>query len=458
MSTYIGRVLEGKYRLIRLLGAGGMGEVYEAHHALIDRRLAVKLLHPEYAGEEDVVRRFQREAKASTAIGHEHIIDITDMGVADTGELFIVMEYLEGRSLGQVMEDEGALAPGRACHVMAQMLSALEAAHGKGIIHRDLKPDNVFLTHRGPDADYVKLLDFGISKVKTSDDGMTKGLTRTGQILGTPSYMSPEQARGETNVTASTDIYSAGVILYEILTGVLPYEGPSFPALLIKILTEEAADPLTLKPDLPPALADAIRVAMSKDPADRFPDVASFRTALAPFSKENMPAGSMVKNVIPDMPPRGARSPVRKTPARLATTPLDLVRTSPARKRGKMRVVAGILSATAILLVGFVAYLAFSRPNGQSAPAPAAPAPLASVAAPPVVPAPPIVTPAPAPIPAPAQTADPKAPVGKGRKTAHEPTAIKVPAAKPSSESDKPPPSPAKRGKDERDLDEVSPW
>jgi tRNA A-37 threonylcarbamoyl transferase component Bud32 len=479
-SAYAGRILEGKYRLVRLLGEGGMGEVYEAHHALIDRRLAVKLLHPEYAKEDDVVRRFQREAKASTAIGHEHIIDITDMGVADTGELFIVMEYLEGQSLGQVLESEGTIAPQRACHIMMQVLSALEAAHGKGIIHRDLKPDNVFLTRRGADADYVKLLDFGISKVKTPDDGVTKGLTRTGQILGTPSYMSPEQARGEADITTLTDIYSAGVIMFEVLTGVLPYESPSFATLLVKILTEEPADPLALRPDLPPGIAEAIRIAMSKQPKERYPDAASFRAALAPFSPEDAMAEGMDVGAVPQPGPGSVRGPMRRTPARLATTPLELVNTSPARKRGgTMKIVAGALAGLAVVLVGVVAYLALSGGGAQPVPSPAALLPVAP-AAPAPGPAPAVVPEAPQAAPVPPQTVAVEPEVAdtgsaealgkKGRKPGHKgrepepqaapaaPIVVKVPSGAPPAEPDKPAADAPKPGKKARDLDEIDPW
>ena len=164
----IGRVLEGKYEIIRILGEGGMGEVYEARHRLIQRRLAIKLLREEYARDEEIVERFIREARASARIGHDHIVEITDMGVSESGELFIVMEYLEGKDLESLLDDEGALPARRACHIMIQVLSALEAAHGVGIVHRDLKPANIFLTTHMGAKDYAKIVDFGISKVRSN--------------------------------------------------------------------------------------------------------------------------------------------------------------------------------------------------------------------------------------------------------------------------------------------------
>ncbi len=363
VNPNIGRVLEGKYEIIRVLGSGGMGEVYEAKHRLINRRLAVKLLHQEYAREDEVVFRFQREAKASAAIGHDHIVEITDMGVTDTGELFIVMEYLDGRDLETVLEREKPLSATRACHIMIQVLSALEAAHAKGIVHRDLKPANVFLTSHSGIQDYVKLVDFGISKVRTTEEGLTRGLTRTGVLLGTPSYMSPEQALAETNITPATDLFSAGVILYEMLTGALPFDASSLAQLLVAIIEAEPSAPSTLRPDIPPELAVTVLRAMEKTPQSRFADAASFRRALTPFSPDTPVLTGLATTRLSERAAEVVKEFSLNSPGTpdhagtsgsvlAATTPLELVSTTPSRPKRKWPLTAG-------LLVGTIATIAF---------------------------------------------------------------------------------------------------
>lgn len=285
-DSYIGRVFEGKYEVIRVLGTGGMGEVYEVKHQLINRRLAIKLLHPEYAKNEEVVRRFQIEAMAAAAVNHNHIIEITDMGITDTEELFIVMELLDGVDLDAALQQQSPMSPKRACHIMVQVLSALEAAHDKQIVHRDLKPANIFLTTRSGVTDYVKLVDFGISKIRESELDLTTGLTQTGVLIGTPVYMSPEQARGETDIDSSTDIYAAGVILYEALTGQLPINDNQMSSLLVKILNEMPADPRSIVPEIPPVLGEAVLKAIEKSPEHRFRNAAEFRRVLTEFSPD----------------------------------------------------------------------------------------------------------------------------------------------------------------------------
>lgn len=285
-DSNIGRVLEGKYELKRVLGVGGMGAVYEANHRLIKRRLAVKLLHEEYAKQEWTMQRFKQEAIAATAIGHDHIVDITDMGVTDEGEIFIVMEYLDGIDLATLLKQEGSLPPQRACHIIIQVLSALEAAHAKGIIHRDLKPANIFLITYGGVEDYVKLVDFGISKVKQVETDDAHALTRTGELLGTPSYMSPEQAVGDVDITYHTDIFSVGVILYNLLTGELPFQAGALGHLLMKIINEAPKPVTEIRPHVPPALEAAVTKALQKKVPDRFGDAAEFRRCLIPFSPD----------------------------------------------------------------------------------------------------------------------------------------------------------------------------
>ncbi|MCA9602619.1 MAG: serine/threonine protein kinase, partial [Myxococcales bacterium] len=192
----VGLVLGGKYRILRKLGAGGMGSVYEAEHELIGKRVAIKTLNAEFVKEPSVVERFRREARAATAAGNEHIIDVTDLGELPDGSPFLVMEFLEGQDFSGVLESEGALPAGRVARIVRQVCDALGAAHAQGIVHRDLKPENIFLVQRKGDRDFVKVLDFGISKMREAGEGVNKSLTQTGTALGTPHYMSPEQAQG----------------------------------------------------------------------------------------------------------------------------------------------------------------------------------------------------------------------------------------------------------------------
>ncbi|MCP4679854.1 MAG: protein kinase [Deltaproteobacteria bacterium] len=379
-NSNIGRVLENKYELIRLIGQGGMGEVYEANHRLINRRLAIKLLHADYAREDDVVFRFQREAKASAAIGHDHIVEITDMGVTDTGELFIVMEHLEGKDLEGILESEGALKPIRACHIMIQVLSALEAAHAKGIVHRDLKPGNILLTTRAGTVDYVKLVDFGISKVRASEDGMTKGLTRTGELLGTPSYMSPEQALGLADIGAATDIFSAGVILYEMVTGVLPFKDVSLAKLLVKIVEEDPVSPISLRPGLPPQLVQAIQRAIEKVRDARFADAVSFRRVLTPFSPDTAEltglATTRLSQRVADIQREFSRNTHRNSLANtidiVASTPLDTVSPTRPKERDRGHFTIGIIGGAAVLVV-LTLIIMLKLVGSEEAPSPAVP-------------------------------------------------------------------------------------
>ncbi len=370
----IGRVLENKYEILRVIGRGGMGSVYEANHRLINRRLAIKLLHADYARDDSVVFRFQREAKASAAIGHDHIVDITDMGVTDTGELFIVMEYIDGKDLEHVLEDEGVLKPVRACHIMIQVLSALEAAHSKGIVHRDLKPGNILLTKRAGAMDYVKLVDFGISKIRATEEGMTKGLTRTGELLGTPSYMSPEQALGLTDINASTDIFSAGVILYEMVTGMMPFKDVSLAMLLVKILERDPAPPTSLRPGLSPELAEIILTALEKTQGARFADATSFRRILTPFSPETAELTGLsttrLSQRVADIQREFSKNTQRDSNANAApieaATPLDTVSPLQSKEKDRGHFTVGIVGGAAVLMV-LALVIALQLAGGENA-------------------------------------------------------------------------------------------
>lgn len=278
MIDYKGLTLEGKYHIRELLGEGGMGRVYRGEHVLIGRQVAVKFLHAELASNEEVVRRFYREAQSAAAIRHKNVIDVLDVGVSPEGEPFLVMEYLEGESLSAMIARVGVLDVATACGILEPALNALQAAHDHGIVHRDLKPDNIFIAHQAGEPPTIKLIDFGISKINEAV-GQTK-LTKDGSLLGTPEYMSPEQARGAADLDHRSDLYSMGVILYEMLTGGRPFVGESYGELLVSVLTEEPRPPHDVNPDFPDEAAAVIGPALARDPADRFQTAAEMLEAL----------------------------------------------------------------------------------------------------------------------------------------------------------------------------------
>jgi serine/threonine-protein kinase len=286
-SMQVGDLIDGKYELVALIGEGGMGVVYEARHVRIGRRVALKFLHPRFRERPELVARLIREAQAATAIGSEHIVDITDVGETDEVVPYLVMEYLAGNDLAQVLEQEGRIEPTRAILWVLQVCRALSAAHQQGIVHRDLKPDNLFLTCREDGTEWIKIVDFGIAKFRdalTHDDAYAPRLTATGATMGTPYYMSPEQARGARELDHRADVYSVGVILFELLSGVPPFEGQNFNELIINIATGEPRLLKELCPDVDEGLGAAIRRAMHRDQEYRFPDIVAFADAIAPFA------------------------------------------------------------------------------------------------------------------------------------------------------------------------------
>ena len=281
----IGTTIDNKYRIEALLGEGGMGVVYQALHLLIGRKVAVKFLHASLAGNEEVVKRFFREARSAAAIEHKNIIDVLDVGVTPDGEPYLVMESLEGEGLADLLEREQYLDLEMALGILEPALIGLAAAHDKNIVHRDLKPENIFLVHQPDEAPTVKLIDFGISKI-TSGSKETK-LTADGSMLGTPAYMSPEQARGSTDVDHRTDVYAMGVILYEMLCGETPFTGEQYNEILYNVLTGEPRDPIDLRADFPASAWLPIKRALSRDPADRFQSARELLEALRDIVPED---------------------------------------------------------------------------------------------------------------------------------------------------------------------------
>ena len=285
-DSLVGTVLADRYRVERKLGEGGMGSVYLAMHEAIGKRVAIKCLNSEFAMHGQVVERFKREARAATAAGNEHIIDVTDMGELPSGSPFIVMELLDGIELGDLLDQKGPLPIGRSVRIVRQVCDALAAAHAKGIVHRDLKPENIFLVRRKANPDFVKVLDFGISKfTEPAAIGGGKNLTATGMTMGTPHYMSPEQAQGLAGLDHRTDIYALGVILFEMLAGQRPFDAETFPLLVVMIVTQDAPSVRALRPDVPFELDVILQRCLAKDAANRFADVSELEAELAPFEE-----------------------------------------------------------------------------------------------------------------------------------------------------------------------------
>src|ERR1051326_3403498 len=249
-DSLIGSVLSGKYRIDERLNEGGMGTVYRGTHVLMDKTVAIKVLRPSLAADEKIVARFSREARAASRISHPNALSVTDFGEDENGTVFLVMEYLSGRTLKKVIQEEGPLPLPRVVDITRQIADALNAAHQQGIIHRDLKSDNIMLldTMTG---DHAKVLDFGIAKINEAEGKVDTGLTAPNLVIGTPQYMSPEQCSQNSEIDACSDIYSFGVILYEMLVGHVPFSGDSPAMVMMKHLQEPVPSVLEERSDLP---------------------------------------------------------------------------------------------------------------------------------------------------------------------------------------------------------------
>lgn len=276
----VGTTLAERYEIIRRIGEGGMGAVYEARHSIIGKRVAIKVLLDKFLENQELIARLLQEARLASSIGHQNIVDVTDFGTTRDGRAFVVMEFLEGEPLSELIMRDAPLPIERSLTIVKQVASALGAAHRKGIVHRDVKPENVYLVRRD-DQDFVKVVDFGVSRaVRTREETGSEWqrLTRTGAVLGTPLFMSPEQASGNEDIDERADLWAAALILYECLTGELPFRGANYLGVISQILNKEAQPPSSLRPELgiPSAVDRVVMHGLEKDRERRYQQMAEF--------------------------------------------------------------------------------------------------------------------------------------------------------------------------------------
>jgi serine/threonine protein kinase len=315
----IGQVISDRYRLVALIGRGGMGAVYRAEHVAIGKPVALKILHGTLGQRKEVLQRFRREAEAASKLMHIHTVQVFDYGHW-RGLTYLVMEYLRGQDLASVIRSEGRLPWTRTTSIIAQVCDSLAEAHAMGIVHRDLKPENILLVPRAGHPDFVKVVDFGLAKIR--DDKAALDTTGDGALLGTPFYMAPEQIRGDP-VDARTDVYAIGGVLYRCLTGLPPFEAPTPFAVLTKHLSEVLVLPSLRAPDagIPPGLDAIVAKAMAKDPADRFRGAEELRTALNEMMASLVTPAATPSSLSPTSPPALATATPSLVPFAVASAP-----------------------------------------------------------------------------------------------------------------------------------------
>jgi len=361
-------LVAGKYRITRLLGRGGMGSVWEGVHESLGTRVAVKFIDSEHATSDEIRQRFVNEARAAARLRSKHVVQVYDQGVGEDGRPYIVMEFLAGEPLDARLERLGRLSPLDTARITLHVCRALSKAHDAGIVHRDLKPENVFLVHDEEDqTDVAKVVDFGIAKF--TDTGTTgSSSTRTGAVLGTPQYMSPEQARGLRAVDRRTDLWSLGVIVYRALTGVLPFKGEAVGDLLVNVCTADAPLPSSMVSDVPPGFDDWMRRALAREPERRFQSAAELCDSLAEV------CGLDARLVTA---PASGEAPVRErapVPGAVTASPFA---TTPAPSRPHTRLPWAALALLFVVVTAGVVFIA--RSASHPAPEPGAEASPAAV-------------------------------------------------------------------------------
>jgi len=341
-----GDVLNGKYRVERVIGVGGMGVVVAAMHLQLEQRVALKFMLPEVLNSRVAVERFPREARAAARLKSEHVARIIDVDALASGAPYIVMEYLDGIDLAAVLKQEGALPVRVIADYVTQALDAIAEAHALGIVHRDLKPGNLFITRRSDGGAWVKVLDFGISKVDAAASDLS--LTRTQAIIGSPKYMSPEQLRASKLVDARSDIWSLGIILYELATGGVPFTSDVFSEMVIKVAMDPTP-PMVAPQPLPGGFEALVRRCLEKDPTGRFQSVAELATALAPFAPvSSRPIVQRIRNLLGGEAPR-VTEPVEMLERPLAPTVTAAGQVAAGTRR-RARWPRGIGRAVAVLI------------------------------------------------------------------------------------------------------------
>jgi serine/threonine-protein kinase len=375
-----GEVVAGRFVVERVLGVGGMGVVVAAHHSHLDQTVAIKFLRRDAAKEELAVNRFLREARAAIALQSEHVVRVMDAGRLDDGLPYLVMEYLSGQDLDQVLEQRGRLPLEEAVEYLLQAMEAVADAHAAGIVHRDLKPSNLFVTKRADGSPHIKVLDFGISKAFDATGAQQVNLTATSMTLGSPLYMSPEQVRSSKMVDARTDVWALGIIAYELLAGVQPFEAETVTGLCAKIVADEPPPLRSIRPDVPAAFEAVVLHCLEKNPASRYQSVAELASALRPFASAAARAsvtritrttGGGLKPTLASAVDRASQSDVRSStprPSESVGYAETVASWQGAERRGKQVKTAG--AATAGLLV--MAALATALAKWPRAPAPSA--------------------------------------------------------------------------------------
>ncbi len=305
----VGQTLAEKYLIEQLIKRGGMGAVYRGKHVLMDKTVAIKVLRPSLAGDDVIVARFSREAKAASRISHPHAVTVTDFGEAESGVVFLVMEYLDGRTLKDIIRSEGPMPLRRAVEITRQVSGALDAAHQQGVVHRDLKSDNIMLSQTNG-GDWAKVLDFGIAKIQQPEGARDHDITAPNLVIGTPQYMSPEQCSQTGPIDARSDVYSLGVIIYEMLSGRVPFTGESPTVIMMKQVQDPPPSILDARPDLPASVDRLIERALAKQPADRFQTAGELAAVLSKAADE---IGAQASAVVPPIADTVPNTPVHMT-------------------------------------------------------------------------------------------------------------------------------------------------